>query len=96
MQNFPQSVSTEPCTGPGSEKQLFQVDPTGRYPLDCNPHGARCRIWGISPEMHLVLRGVYPYPKHISSWILFCVLFSLSDEDSTCEQQNVQLSTLTR
>lgn len=31
-------------------KQLFLVDPNSRYPLDCNPHGARCRIWGKLPQ----------------------------------------------
>lgn len=46
--------------------------------------------------MQLVFRGVYPYPKHTLSWYLFCVLFSLTDEDSTCAQRNVQLTMLTR
>lgn len=31
-------------------KQLFLVDPNSRYPLDYNPHGARCRIWGKVPQ----------------------------------------------
>lgn len=49
-----------------------------------------------TPEMHLIFRGVYPYPKMFSSWPLFCVMFSQSDEDSTCQQRNVQLTMLTR
>lgn len=60
------------------QRQLFLVDPNGRYPLDCNPHGARCRIWGKLPQKcTLSFVGYNPTRNNTPQGLYFVIILTV-------------------